>query len=175
MPGFLQRTRLLCYVLMVVLSVPHIAAASVRAEDPIKVQNVRFEITGSKVLVHYDLDGPSDGEYLVKLVLKREQSQTFLHFPKSVVGDVGEGSFAGIDRKINWDLLKDFSQGLEGNDFYFVVEAELVSKGVSFLWYLGGGAVVVGSAAAYFLSKSSKSDAAPTAGFPLPIGRPSGN
>jgi len=57
---FLQRTRLLCYVLSVVLSVPHVVAASLHAEDIVKVQNVRFEITGSKVLVHYDLEGPSD-------------------------------------------------------------------------------------------------------------------
>jgi len=76
----------------------------------------------------------------VKLVLKREQSQSFLHFPKSVVGDVWRGIICRHRSEINWDLLKDFSQGLEGNDFYFVVEAELLPKGVSFLWYLGGGA-----------------------------------
>jgi hypothetical protein len=171
----LQKTKDLCYLMILLMLLPQVAASSSAEEEAIKVQNVRYEIVGLKVMIRYDLEGPLGRDYIVKLVLKREQSSSFLHFPKSVAGDVGEGSFVGVGRKIDWELLKDFSQGLEGNDFYFVIEVELKPKGTSFLWYLGGSAAVIGGVGAYFLLKGSKSEPSAQGGFPVPVGRPPGN
>jgi hypothetical protein len=171
----LHRTKTLCCAVIVLLFVPHMATSALWPEDPVKVQNVRFEVVGTKLVVHYDLQGPLGREYVVKVSLKREQNPSFTYLPKALAGDIGEGAFAGTDRKISWDLLKEFYQGLDGDDYYFVVEAELIAKGASPLWYIGGGVAVVGGVAAYILSKSPKTESAVETGFPKPVGRPSGN
>jgi len=176
MTRFLHKSKCFCYLLIVSLLVPTVASSSTLSADPIKVVNVRFEIVGTKIVVHYDLEGPLDRDYTVRIILKREHNQTYVHMPRSVVGEVGEGRFAGPSRQITWDVLKEFSQGLEGDDYYFVIEVELVSKGISPLWYIGGGVGVIGGVVGYLLSKGGAAAVSPAVeAFPKPIGRPAGN
>src|SRR3990172_9719774 len=144
MVSFFEKAKYLRYLLIVLLFVPSVAASSVRFAENVKVLNVRFEIVGTKIVVRYDLQGEADKDYTIKVILKRERSQSFTHIPKSVVGEVGEGRFAGQNRQITWDFLKEFPQGLEGDDYYFVIEVEIVSAGMSPLWYIGGGVGIVG-------------------------------
>jgi hypothetical protein len=143
------------------------------AQDTAKVNNARYEVLGTKVVVHYDLVGPVDGTYRVKVSLRKERDQSFLYLPRLVSGDDGEVKSSG-KKQIDWDFLSEFPGGLEGEDFYFVVEAELVPS-KSTLWYwVAGGAVLVGGAAAILLSKGSTTATTQDNGFALPVGRPIG-
>ena len=60
MTRFLHKSKCFCYLLIVSLLVPTVASSSTPSADPIKVVNVRFEIVGTKIVVHYDLEGPLD-------------------------------------------------------------------------------------------------------------------
>jgi len=155
---FFRKSKCLCYLLIVSVLVPSVASSSVRSADNVKVVNVRFEIVGTRIVV------------------RRERNQSFLHIPRSVAGEIGEGRYAGQNRQVTWDFLKEFPQGLEGDDYYFVIEVEIVSSGISPLWYIGGGLGIVGGVVGYVLSKGGSEAATPALEvFPKPIGRPTGN
>jgi hypothetical protein len=171
----LHKSRSLCYLLIVCLLASSVSVARGVTDEQIKAQNVRFQAVGTKIVIRFDVEGPQDRDCTVKLILKREQNQSFAHIPRATAGDIGEGRFVGKDREISWDILKEFPQGLEGDDYYFVVEVELISRGMSPLWYVGGGLAIVGGVAAFLLGKSSPASATATESFPKPIGRPSGN
>jgi hypothetical protein len=170
----LHKSRRLCYLLIVCLLVPSVSFARSVTDEQIRTQNVRFQVVGTKIIIRFDLEGPQDRDYTIKLTLKREQNQSFVHIPRAAAGDIGEGRFAGKDRQISWDILKEFSDGLEGNDYYFVIEVELISRGMSPLWYVGGGLAIVGGVAAFLLGKTAPASPAATESFPKPIGRPTG-
>lgn len=176
MIGFFRKSKCLCYLLISSLLVPSAASFSAFCADNVKVLNVRFEIVGTKIVVQYDLEGEANKDYKVKVILRRERNQSFLHIPQSVAGEIGEGPFAGQNRQVTWDFLREFPQGLEGDDFYFVIEVELISSGISPLWYIGGGVGIVGGVVGYLLSKGGSTPATSTVDvFPKPIGRPAGN
>jgi hypothetical protein len=146
------------------------------AED-IAVKNVRFEVSGNKILITYDLAAPTDQAYLIKVTLKRRQVSSFEYVPKAVTGDVGEGKFSGIGRQVSWDLLRDYPNGLDGDDFYFRIEATMISQGSNLLYYIGGGAVAVGVAAYLLIGGGGGTGGGGTVSegtFPQPTGRPSG-
>jgi hypothetical protein len=148
------------------------------AQEKIRVQNVRFEVAGTRVVVGYDLVGPADRDYIVKVILRREANQSFLHIPKTVTGDVGEGRFVGKSKQVTWDILKEFPQGLDGDDFFFVVDVELIRPGSKLLWWIGGGAAVVGGALLLLkdtIFPPKGAAATPEGGFPRPVGRPTGS
>jgi len=150
----------------------------VSAQEKIRVQNVRFEVAGTRVVVGYDLEGPAGRDYIVKVILRREANQSFLHIPKMINGDVGEGRFVGKSKQVTWDILKEFPQGLDGDDFYFVVDVEMIKPGSNLLYWIGGGAAVVGGAVFLFkdtIFPPKSSPATPEGGFPKPAGRPTGN
>jgi hypothetical protein len=169
-----KRLRSLFFLLVATLLLEAMPIFSVRAGDEVIVRNVRFESSGQVIVVFYDLQGPAENSYHVKLLLKRRQDPLFEFAPRSLTGDVGEGRFAGTKRQITWEVQKDSLAGFEGTDFYFVVEAEMISSRTSILWYIGGGAVVIAGAAAVFLGKSTQNSAASPDVFPKPI-RPGGN
>ncbi|HUI29859.1 MAG TPA: hypothetical protein VLX91_06550 [Candidatus Acidoferrales bacterium] len=134
----------------------------------VTVSNVSFSMRDSDVVVHYDLNGPADGNYQVRLILRRESQSFFKMFPKDIEGDVGTGAFSGRNREIVWRLYEDVPHGLDGDDYYFEVNAALqrVEKGggASWLYYVGG-ALVAGGAVVYFgtdLFKKSGGSQLPT-------------
>jgi hypothetical protein len=160
-------------VAILLLETGFISAA--RAGEDVSVRNVRFEMSGQLINVFYDLQGPEGENYSVRLLLKRRQDPAFQYAPRSLTGDVGQGHFAGNKRQITWDIQKEFKEGLEGADFYFVVEVEMISSRTSILWYIGGGAAIVAGAAVLLLGKGAQSGTAAPDVFPKPIGRPAGN
>jgi len=172
MHAFIIRFRPLCLLLSCLLLAEPLAPSTAFSGEEIAVRNVRFDLSGNKILIAYDLVGPSDQTYVVKVILKRRQIPSFEYVPKAVSGDVGEGKYAGAGRQVNWDILRDYPNGLEGDDYYFRVEAIVVSQGSNLLYYLGGSAVVVGAAAYLLLVK--KSTTVEEGSFPQPSGRPSG-
>jgi len=175
MYSFVERLRFLNYVLaglILVCTIPFRAQAS--DEDNPKVENVRFEVSGDVVLVYYDLVAPLEKVHKVSLYLRRESDTLFMHRPMNLRGDVGAVVFPGQTRRIIWEFSQEFPEGLVGDDFYFVVEADPVQaeEDDKLLWIGGGAAAVGGIVALILLLKKSDEPPPPPTGFPGPPGRP---
>ncbi len=137
------------------------------------VSEVSYSMRDSDVVVHYNLDGPVDRSYKVAVILKRESEPYFKMLPKNVTGDVGNDAHMGKNKEIVWHLYRDLPDGLDGDDFYFEVNATLLGVeegGASWLYYVGG-ALVAGGAAVYFGTDLFKKPAGGSQ-FPTPPLRP---
>jgi hypothetical protein len=169
------RQRTLCLFLAALMFLQGIPVLSLAGDDEISVQKVRFEITGDLVRIYYDLIGPIDRVHSVTISLQKESDQTFFYRPVNLTGDVGTIVFPGERRRITWDFTKEFPEGLSGNDYFFVVNAELVEQERMSPWvWVGGGAALVGGIVmVVLLSKGDEPPPPPPAGFPVPPGRPS--
>ncbi|MBI4548346.1 MAG: hypothetical protein HY707_10220 [Ignavibacteriae bacterium] len=169
MSMFIERFKVICPIIVVGLLLQIVPLTDILAQEKIAVKNVRHIESKRKIIINYDLDGPSDKKYRVKVFLKRMSDLTYEHSPKNLTGDVGEGQFSGPNREIIWDLLQEFPEGIEGEDFKFVVDAEIISKGPGLAILIGGGAGIVGAGVlVYLLLKKTDEDK----GFPLPPDRP---
>jgi hypothetical protein len=144
--------------------------------EPTSIENVRFEATTDLVKIYYDLNAPVDKVHDVRITLRREGDITFTYRPLNITGDVGTIVFPGQKRRIVWEILKEFPDGLPGNDFYFVVEAEYVEPEGNTPWLLiGGGAALVGGVV-LLLTVGGKNNGGgetpPAPVFPQPPSRP---
>src|SRR5437867_2820127 len=119
MQKFISKTKKISYALAAALLVQIVFASGAFARDDVRTSNVRFEISGDKVIIHYDLVASADADYVVAVLLKKESDRGFSYSPRNLAGDVGAGKFAGTDRRAVWDMKKEFPQGLEGTDYYF--------------------------------------------------------
>ncbi len=172
MIALLTRMKALCYILAG-LFCAELVPIAVFAGDETGVRNVHYEVTGELVRVYYDLLGPLDKVHRVGLYLRRESDSTFAYRPVYLTGDVGSIVFPGEKRRITWDFLKDFPEGMKGDDFYFTVEAEMVeTPGINPLYWIGGGAAVVGGVLAIVLLTKKEQPPVPVSAFPQPPGRP---
>jgi hypothetical protein len=167
------RMKALCYLLAGLLWL-EMVPATVFAEDGTAVRNVRYEVSGELVRIFYDLLGPLDKVHRVALYLRRESDSTFVYRPVYLTGDVGSIVFPGDKHRITWDFLKDFPDGLKGDDYYFTVTAEMEQEpGINPLYWIGGGVAVVGGVLAIILLGNKESPPPPVpASFPPPPGRP---
>ena len=139
------------------------------------VDNVRFEVAGDIVRIYYDLNAPLDQVHAVRIVLFRETEPTFKYNPVNLTGDVGTIVFPGARRRIIWEFTKEFAEGLNGTDYYFVVEAEATQKESTDLWWWvgGGAAVAVGLVTVLLLGPKTEPPPVPVSNeFPAPPGRP---
>lgn len=172
MQSLMKKTKPIHFLLILCLVLQGIPFLEARAQDKVRVENVHFEVFEDRIDVYYDLIGPQNEEYEVTLSLRRESDKWLTYPPKIVAGDVGVGRFAGKSRKISWDIGKEFPHGLEGSDYYFLVDAKLISKGGSpFLW-IGAAVALGGGAAAYLLLAKKKETGQSEAVLPAPPGRP---
>jgi hypothetical protein len=123
--------------------------------EEIKVENVSFRISYTKVVIEYDLIGPADRQYEVTLLLKREMNDTFNYVPINATGDIRKGISIGKKRQIVWDISKEFPDWFDAKnkDYYFIVNVYLEGKGISPLIWIGGGAALLGGGAAILLFK----------------------
>jgi hypothetical protein len=147
-----------------------------RPGEAYSVENVRASKKGQQVQVLYNLSGETGKAYSITVTLRREGDITYKYSPKNVSGDVGDGVTPGTDRKILWDPAEEFPEGMSGDDYYFLVEAEPPGGGISPLVWVGG-AVVAGGAAVLLLGSKKGSDGSTTTppaatGFPAEPGRP---
>ncbi len=152
-----------------------LASGILKGQEKYPADNVHFHLSGDKVVVTFDLLLPPGDDYTVRLSLQRSSSDTFRLVPSHVEGDVGKGITSGGGKKIIWDIMKEYPEGIEGSDFYFVVTAERNSGGLpTWVWLAGGGA----AAALIPLLLHHPADNGGTltqtqdTGFPLPGGRP---
>ena len=172
----LQKSKSFCYVLIALLLMQGVPLSIALAREDNPVQNVHFEISGTKILILYDLQGSTSESFVVKLTLRRTSNTTFAYVPKIVSGDIGEGKLGGKNKQITWEILREFQQGLAGDDFYFVVTANVLPSGSNaWLWFGGGAAVLGGTAFLLLKGKAEGPVSTGDTGFPQPIGRPSGN
>lgn len=169
MQSFIWRVKLIHLVLIASIFFQALPFSKSLAGDEVRLENVRFEVSGGHIFVYYDLIAPQDEEYEVTLSLRLESDQSFAYTPKMLSGDVGRGPFGGQNRKITWDTSKEFPQGLPWNDYYFVVGGRIVSKGTPALLWIGA---VAGGALAYLLLSKNTETSPSTIGFPNPPARP---
>jgi hypothetical protein len=172
----MKAMRIVLAVLLVVQTLP----LSVAFGQPgaTSIENVRFEVSADLVKIFYDLNAPIDKVHDVRVSLRRESDITFSYRPLNITGDVGTIVFPGQRRRIVWEYLKEFPDGLTGDDYYFVVEAEYIEpEGMSPWIWIGGGAAVVGGVVGLLLlgGKDTTPPVVVTPVFPLPPVHPPSN
>ncbi|MEI6435023.1 MAG: hypothetical protein WCP32_09280 [Bacteroidota bacterium] len=163
-----ERMKISIFVYFVLIIMLSIQISESRAQK-IKVDNIGYELKDDNIQIHYDLIGEPAKNYKVSVVLKREQSPGFMFKPKSLVGDIGKGKFAGTDRRIIWNFINEFKPEEGVTDYYFEVTAK--KPGKAWIYILGGGILAGGATAAVILLSGKKDEADPKI-FPQPI-RPS--
>ena len=171
----LKKFGILVYFLVALLLLQAAPLHALHAADRPRLENIRFEVAGRMVYIYYDLIAPSDRTYIVRVTLHRTSNIGFEYKPVNVSGDVGPGVYPGVNRRIGWNIIREFPQGLEGEDMYFVVETdEPPSGGIPAGYFIAGGAVLIGGiVTAIILSNRSTKSAPPgPSGFPPPPGRP---
>jgi hypothetical protein len=172
--GRLRILRVVLAVLLLAESMP--LAVAFGQGSGTSIENVRFEGTADLIKIYYDLNAPVDMVHDVRISLRRERDITFTYRPLNITGDVGTIVFPGQKRRIVWEFLKEFPDGLHEDDYYFVIEAEYIEpEGTSPWLWIGGGAAVVGGVV-LLLSLGGKDPGTiinPTPKeFPEPPGRP---
>lgn len=170
------RLKVLHLFLAVVLMLQGTAAGFASVQDGQgTIENVHFEVAGDIVRIDYDLNAPIDKIHGVRVVLYRESDPSFSYRPVNITGDVGTIVFSGQKRRIVWEFTKEFPDGLNGTDYYFVVEAEgMEQESSNTWWYVGGGAVAVTGLVVVLLLSPKTVDPPPVTpvGFPTPPTRP---
>ena len=172
MQTLIIKTQWLICLLFIVLT---LSPGILDAQDTGRVSNIRFETRDTNVTISYDLAGPVDAEYTIVVSLRKEGDAAFRYAPKDLRGDVGTGRSAGRNKKIIWNISREFPNGLEGTDYYFEISTEEASLSSHFGWLIGAGAAVVGAsivAAVLLSSHDNASPAAELSGFAPPPGRP---
>lgn len=92
-----------------------------------QAKNIQWKVVEGYVVLTFDLPDTT-GKKDISLILKRTTDPNFSFVPKMVAGDIGHGTFSGPGQKIYWDYLSDIPNGLEGNDYYFLVTVKIVSQ-----------------------------------------------
>lgn len=169
---FVRHAKVLHFLLIALIIMEGIPLSIGLAADEMRVENVRFEVVGTKVIITYDLVGPADTDCRVLITLKRRDDPSFSYVPDSVTGDVGEGKFVGSGRQVVWDFSKEFPGGLSFENYYVQVDAEEVSGGIGTIVWVGGAALVAGGVAAYIMLTKKEAAQPADTGFPNPPGRP---
>lgn len=138
-----------------------------------------FESTPEGTInIYYEFNGDPNNDYKITVALKRKSDPSFSLVPENLSGSVGIGKFANVKRTIVWTPSENEQQSLQGDDFYFVVNAEAVEKpsggGIPWYVYVGGAAVAGGVAAILLLKKSDNNSGGGSTQITLPDppGRP---
>lgn len=139
--------------------------------ESIVVENVSYIVAGGKVFIKYDLIGSNEQSYKVSLALKRSSNSNIIYIPKTVSGDIGEIDSAGKNKEITWEIKNDFPQGLSGEDYYFVVQAEKIDESSNLLTWVGIGAAAIVTVVSYLIIGQNDSGNTGSS-FPPPPNRP---
>lgn len=150
-----------------------------------KIDNVRFTVQDSAVLILYDLsitdkkksgntEYSLDGEYRTELLLKKESDPEFMYRPEKLSGDIGVVTTTGKDKTITWNILDELPGGVDDSEFYFEIALVPSDPAVSsqYLWYGAGAALVATGIVTYFITSETQGNESTPGKFPLPPGRP---
>ena len=149
--------------------------ASPNDQEDLRVSNVDWKVQGEIIVITYDLNTAGNEQVKVKISLLNENDKSVKIVPQTITGDIGEGNFNGTGRTIRWDYLKDIPQGLQGEGYYFEINAEKVGGGMPWLYIAAGAAAVGGAVVLLGGSKSSSGNGTTSGGsvdLPVPPSRP---
>lgn len=136
------------------------------------VKNVKYTVTNGTVYITYDLSGNEEQLFAISLILKKADYKNFTYLPKTVTGDIGDDQTAGKNKEIIWELRNDFPEGLSGEDYYFIVQAEEVDGSANILTWAGIGIAAAVAAVTYIIVGNGNSSENSSNSFPSPPGRP---
>jgi len=105
-------------------------------------------------------------------VMRNEKDPDFSVIPNAVDGDIGQGSFAGVNREIRWYFRHDYPRGFEGAGFYVEIHVKTVNDQSNLLYYIVGAAAVTGGVIALVVGKGGTSTGNGTHDLPMPPARP---
>jgi len=130
-------------------------------------QDVRME--GNVAIISYDLEAPQGGMYVIAVELRREGDRDFVLIPSNLTGDVGDVQANGARKVIRWDYLKNFPNGLAGDDYFFKIT---VNRPGGFPWLWVGLGTAAAAVVAIGTRKPSSGATQPgTQELPLPPAR----
>lgn len=93
--------------------------------DPPRVTNVHYTQIQDSVIIYYNLISHAPNErYRVHLYLSMDGGKNFNLTPQSVSGDVGADILPGNQRRIVWNVLKDYPDGINGKSYQFLIRAQ---------------------------------------------------
>jgi hypothetical protein len=163
--------RLFIYFILFYLSFAQYIKAN---PDEIRLDNISYRIAYGKVIIEYDLIGPSDRQFKIMLLLKREMNDSFVYEPVNLSGDIGIVKNIGSKKQIIWDIAREFPEWFnpKDKDYYFVLNVYLTGKGISPYIWIGGGAALLGGGAALLFLKKDNSESPSVIRLPNPPGRP---
>jgi hypothetical protein len=146
-------------------------------QEKLKGQNITLDVMENVAVITYDLMAQAGESYLVEAFLVKEGDSSFRIPVKSATGDIGEGKFAGLRHRIQWDWKKDLPKDFAGGPEYSVeVIATHIEQGGGGSWvYYVLGVAVIGGGAAALLGGKKTSESNPTTSSQLPStppGRP---
>lgn len=121
---------------------------------------------------HNEAEDASQQEFKISLALRRDSDELFRYVPRRVSGDIGTVRGAGKNKKILWDMGKEFQEGLNGSDFYFEVRSALIVQEDMTMWWVGGAAILGAGLTTLVLLSGNGNATIDPGGFPLPPGRP---
>ena len=140
-----------------------------------QISDVSFELVGQNINIYYSLTPVTSDNYEITTLLKRTSNPNFSYTPENLSGDIGEGKYSGIGKKIIWRVSDIEMNMFDGEDFYFEVFANKLEESGGIPWYYYVGTAAVGGGVAAILlggSSDSKSTTNGTQSFPTPPDRP---
>ena len=166
--------RLITYILISALlcwSCRALHAATGANHPPPLIKNVHFRTNDNNVFIYYNLLGKSTQKYKIQLLASINGGSSYTVNPTNITGDVGKGISPGKNKKIEWNLMEDYPNGLRGTKFQFLVKAHKEKNFTNtFVKYalIGIIAIGIGTGAVIYMSNHHYSP-----GLPLPPARPS--
>lgn len=142
-----------------------------------KVENVQFSQEEDLVTITYDLISDSDdARFNVQLLLEYENGQLIELNSGSVEGEVGSNILPGKEKKIIWNVLEDYPNGLQSDQIQFAVNVwqPTTSNHPNRKWiYIATGALVLGAGmSAAMIYNNGGGGSGDSAGLPAPPSRP---
>jgi hypothetical protein len=96
---------------------------------PQRIENVVSEVSGTDILIYYDLaDLPDNQPVFVRVFMSTDEGITYGEPLKSVTGDVGMVVGPGSRKKIIWDVFSEVDE-LVSESVRFMVKADLLLSG----------------------------------------------
>lgn len=136
-----------------------------------RVENVTFTHKSDTVAVYYDLLAESaQTQFDVNLLLAFGENNVYEIESAYTTGDIGKDVLPGKQKKITWNVLKEFPNGLEEQNIQFIVTAHKENNNKKWI-YIAGGALLIGAGTAVGLLAGGSG----MSGLPLPPTRPGGN
>lgn len=130
-------------LLLVVLLLGVVGLTPVAYAQETDLRNISFQERGKVIIVTYDLIGEAGEKYEVELYLSSDGGSTYDYQPQAVSGDVGDDVRIGTQKRIQWNVLKDFPGGIQGSNYRFRLTAD--KQGGNAIWYVLGTGLIGGA------------------------------